>query len=147
MFTWVCIGVDTSICCWGKTKENQTQTQPEKRKTERKGGGEAALRTISGRIRSVFLRDRRSSKLLGKLYKLCFDLNGLKFELGIVLDYGLERESRERERDFCDFVSGCFSDWKKYGCVWDDERNPTKVSEAGLVAGVGRKWQKTTGSE
>ena len=89
--------------------EQLKQTPKTQRKTARKRGRRAAFRTISGRIRSVFLRDRRSSKLLGKLYKLCFDLNGLKFELGIVLDYGLERDSREKERDFCDFVSGCFT--------------------------------------
>ena len=78
----------------GKPNKPNTNTR---RETARKEEGEAAFWTISGRIRSVFLRDRRSSKSLGKFYKLFKVLNGLKTELEVVLVYGLERESRERD--------------------------------------------------
>ena len=75
------------LLCWSNLNKHKNAE-----KTARKRGRGSRVRTISGWIRSILLRDRRFSKSLGKFYKLSNVINGLKTELEVVLVYGLERE-------------------------------------------------------
>ncbi len=66
-------------------KQNQTPTHTEEPREER----ERSSRFLDGfePDSKRFLRDRDSTKLKGKFYKLSNVFNGLKIELEIVLEY------------------------------------------------------------